>query len=59
MLVVCQEETRGLMARSGERAFHESGSSAAHECLTAGGPCIPAGPDIHLLPLAQKAFADD
>jgi len=25
-----------------------------HECLTAGGPCIPAGPDIHLLPRAQK-----
>ena len=41
-------EKRGLRARSGEGAFHGSGSSAAHECLTAGGPCFPAGPDIHL-----------
>jgi hypothetical protein len=23
-------------------------SFAAHECLSAGGPCVPAGPDIHL-----------
>ena len=54
MLVICQEETRGLRARSGERALRGSGSSAAHQCLTAGGPCISAGPDIHLLPRAQK-----
>ena len=52
--VVCQEKKRGLRARSGERALHRSESSAAHVCLTADGPCFPAGPDIHLLPLARK-----
>jgi hypothetical protein len=39
--VICQEKTRGHRARSGERTFHGSGSSAAHECLTAAcGPCF-------------------
>jgi hypothetical protein len=28
----------------------DQASSAAHVCLSADGPCIPAGPDIHLLP---------
>jgi hypothetical protein len=59
MLVIYQEKTRGLRARSGGRALLGSGSFAAHKCLTAGGPCIPAGPDIHLLPRARRAFADD
>jgi hypothetical protein len=31
------------------RAFH------THVCLSAGGPCIPAGPDIHLLSKAPKS----
>jgi len=55
MLVMCQEETRDSMARSGERALRWSGSPAAHECLTADGPCIRAGPDIHLRSQAHES----
>jgi hypothetical protein len=43
----------------GERALRGSGSFPAHECLSAGGPCIPAGPDIHLLSQARRAVTDD
>jgi hypothetical protein len=43
-----RENARPL-ARSGERALLGSGFFTAHVCLSAGGPCISAGPDIHLL----------
>jgi hypothetical protein len=39
------KNTRPL-ARSGERVLRGSGSFTAYQCLSAGGPCIPAGPDI-------------
>jgi hypothetical protein len=54
-----QEETHEASGALGERALRGSGSFTAHECLSAGGPCIPAGPDIHLLSQARRAVTDD
>jgi hypothetical protein len=56
---LCQEETHDASGALGERALRGSGSFTAHECLSAGGPCIPAGPDIHLLSQARRAVTDD
>jgi hypothetical protein len=46
-------------ARSESAHCVDQDSFTAHECLSAGGPCIPAGPDIHLLSQAQRAVTDD
>ena len=54
-----QEEKHEASGALGERALRRSGSFTAHECLSAGGPCIPAGPDIHLLSQARRAVTDD
>jgi hypothetical protein len=49
-------KARALRARSGESALLvQSRSAAAHVCLSADGSCIPAEPDIHLLPQAAKS----
>jgi len=54
-----QEEKHEASGALGERALRGSGSFTAHECLSAGGPCVPAGPDIHLLSQARRAVTDD
>ena len=35
--------------------LHRIGIFHTHVCLSAGGPCIPAGPDIHLLSKTPKS----
>jgi hypothetical protein len=54
-----QEEKDEASGALGERALGRSGPVTTHECLSAGGPCIPAGPDIHLLSQARRAVTDD
>jgi hypothetical protein len=52
-----KREASGALRRA--RTGFDQDSLTAHVCLSAGGPCVPAGPDIHLLSRAQRAVTDD
>ena len=51
-----QEEKHEASGALGEHALRGSGSSVAHECLSAGGPCVPAGTGHPLFKLFFPAW---